>query len=221
MWPERDGNQNPGMKPLVAISATLIVLVVIWMGYDLVRSRSCEELLEQSTPNLHASLAFLEAKGEIALGRAQVKALSDGAEKLNAQFKGCCISRQKNYISDDEYEGCLRRAQAYDGKVRDVKKNVEQAEQAIGSRDPGHATQYAERAQEMARIALGAVIAVEPAPPLVTAPPTAAPKTDAAIGGGPRPSGGAETDANDDHVSRHRDVGAPRAHDAARDASVE
>jgi hypothetical protein len=187
MWLERMGNQKAVMKPLVFIAAALTVLVVIWIGYDLLRTRSCEELLEQSTPSLHASLAFLQTKGEIALGRTQVKALSDGAEKLNAQFKGCCISRQKKYISDDEYEGCLRRAQAYEGKVREVKNNVEQAQAAKAARDPNRATQYAERAQEMAQIALNSVIAIEPAPPVVTVPPNVLPKTDAAIGGGPHP----------------------------------
>jgi hypothetical protein len=188
------------VKPLLVISATLIVLVVIWIGYDLVRSRSCEELLEQSTPSLHASLAFLQSKGEVTLGRTQVKALAEGADKLNAQFKGCCVSRQKNFITNDEYESCLRRAQAYEGKVRDVKKSVEQSRDATESRDPNRANAYAARAQELARIALGSVVAIENAPPVATSPPSAFPpatsqRADAAIGGGPRPSAEPPIDA--------------------------
>jgi hypothetical protein len=202
------------MKPILVIAATMIVLVVIWVGDDLLRTRSCEELLEQSTPSLHASLAFLQAKGEVTLGRTQVKALAEGADKLNAQFKGCCVARQKNYIGAQEYASCLRRAQAYEGKVREVQKSVEQSREATASRDPNRATQYAERAQEMARIALGSVIAIEPVP--LPPVPTATPKPDAAIGGGPRNADEDVSDAADDRHAREHD-----ASSHARDAHEE
>jgi hypothetical protein len=206
------------VKPLLVISATLVALVVIWISYDLVRSRSCEELLEQSTPSLHASLAFLQSKGEVTLGRTQVRALAEGADRLNAQLKGCCVSRQKNYIGNDEYESCLRRAQAYEGKVRDVKKSVEQARDATASRDPNRANEYAARAQELARIALGSVIAIENAPPVATSPPSTFPpatsqRSDAAIGGGPRPSVEPETDAAEERA-RQREAGHEHVPDA-------
>jgi hypothetical protein len=215
MWTEGTRNQDTVMKPLIVIAATLTVLVVIWISYDLLRTRTCEELLEQSTPTLKTSLAFLDAKGEIALGRTQVKALSEGAEKLNAQFKACCVSRQKNFISSSEYGNCLRRAQAYEGKVRDVKQNVEQAQAAKASRDPNRESQYAERAQEVARIAIGTVGVAQPTPPAVTVPPRVWPRTDAAIGGGPRNA--PEPDAGD-HVTR--DAGA-RVPSGEFDASLD
>jgi hypothetical protein len=204
------------MKPIVVIGAMLTFLAVVFIAYDFVRMRSCEALLEQSTPTLHANLAFLQAKGDIALGRTEVKALSESAERVNAQLKACCISRQKKYIGNAEYESCLRRAQAYEGRVREVKKNVEQAQAASASRDPGRASQYAARAQEMARIALGTVISVEP-PAALSFPPTVPRRPDAAIGGGPPPSEH-EPDAAADHAGKG-DAAHEEPRDTARDAS--
>jgi hypothetical protein len=194
------------MKPVVYFVASVTVLVVIWIAYDLVRSRSCEQLLEQSAPSLRTSIGFLNAKGEIALGRTQIQALSEGADKLNVQLKACCISRQKQYISDAEYKSCLQRAQAYEGRVREVKKNVEQAQTAKASREPDRAAQLAERAQELARIALGSV-ATGAMPPAASSPPFAPPKTDAAIGGGPQPP----------DAEAELDASAPKIRDAERD----
>jgi hypothetical protein len=201
------------MKALAYFAVSVTVLVVIWITYDLVRSRSCEQLLEQSAPSLRTSIGFLNAKGEIALGRTQVQALSEGADKLNVQLKACCISRQKQYISDSEYKSCLQRAQAYEGRVQEVKKNVEKAQAAKASREPDRAAQLAERAQEMARIALGTV-AGGATPPPTTAPPILPPKTDAAIGGGPPPDAEVELDASAPKIrDAERGVEQERPHD--------
>ncbi len=211
------------MKPIVVIGAMLTFLAVVFIAYDLFRMRSCEALLEQSAPSLHANLEFLQAKGDIALGRTQVQALSEGAERMSAQLKVCCVSRQKKYIGNAEYESCLRRAQAYEGRVREVKKSVEQAQTATAARDPSRATQYAERAQEMARIALGTVISGELAP-MLSVGPIVPPRADAAVGGGPlfpehEPDAAGHVDAG--HVAHEHDAESEERRSPARDGSLD
>ena len=225
------------MKPVTLISALLLVFVVTWFAYDyFARRTSCEAVFEQSAPSLKTSLGFIDAKGEVTIGRQQVQALGESSQKLGLTLRNCCIAHRSGTIGDGEYRACIGGAKNYEAKVRDVKNDIEQSQAAAGKRDTERAAQYAARAKRVVEVAIGAV-EVLPVPlpssivppsslPTAAAPPSAAPsalspitgavlRVDAAVGGGPRSP--ADSDAATGRGRDTPDAGHGSNHDAGRE----
>ena len=154
--PERSHDHS--MKPVTVISALLLVFVVTWFVYDYYSRRtSCDAVFEQSAPSLKANLGFIDAKGEVTIGRQQVQVLGESSQKLALTLRNCCIAHRSGRIRDSDYRACIGGAKNYEARVRDVKNDIERSQAAAGERDADRAAQYATRAKRVVEVAIGAV----------------------------------------------------------------
>jgi hypothetical protein len=80
-------------KTIVAISASVVLLVAIFLAYQVIESRMnpCEGIFQQSSVSLGTKLDIVKAKGEFVIGREKIQDLTEQSQLMAINLKSCCI----------------------------------------------------------------------------------------------------------------------------------
>ena len=89
------------------------------LAYLLLASRrtQCDTIFEQTATRVGGNLDIIKNKGELFVGREQVQALTEGAQKVGLHLKSCCLSQQTGNMNHDEFQDCVNGAKDYESKV--------------------------------------------------------------------------------------------------------
>jgi hypothetical protein len=137
---------------LIVIATTIVVIVLAY--FLLARPRTqCDVIFEQTATRVGGNLDVIKNKGEFFVGREQVQALTDGAQKVGLHLKSCCLSQQTGKMTPDQFQNCINGAKDYESKVLLVTNLINEAQAA---KDQGN-TQLAEQKAGQAREAASAV----------------------------------------------------------------
>ena len=138
-------------KPLVIVALSAVVLVIVYLAYDLLRPR-CESIFEQTATNLGGNIEFIKTKGEIFVGREKVQELAEGSQKVALHLKTCCVAQRSGAMTPEQFQGCMNGAKDYENKIQQVSSIIGEAQTA---KDQGN-QQLVEQKTAQAREAVGA-----------------------------------------------------------------
>jgi len=137
---------------LIVIAAAVVTIV---LAYLLLAGRrtQCDTIFEQTATRVGGNLEIIKNKGELFVGREQVQALTEGAQKVGLHLKSCCLSQQTGNMTHDEFQDCIKGAKDYESKVLLVTNLINEAQAAKNQGNEELAQQKAGQARE----AVGAV----------------------------------------------------------------
>ena len=137
---------------LIVIAAAVVTIV---LAYLLLAGRrtQCDTIFEQTATRVGGNLDIIKNKGELFVGREQVQALTEGAQKVGLHLKSCCLSQQTGNMTHDEFQDCIKGAKDYESKVLLVTNLINEAQAAKNQGNEELAQQKAGQARE----AVGAV----------------------------------------------------------------
>jgi len=140
---------------LVVIATTVVVIV---LAYLLLAGRrtQCDTIFEQTATRVGGNIEVIKNKGELFVGREQVQALTEGAQKVGLHLKSCCLSQQSGNMTPDQFQNCVNGAKDYESKVLLVTNLISEAQAA---KDQGN-EQLAQQKAAQAREAASAVASV-------------------------------------------------------------
>ncbi len=140
---------------LIVIAATVVMIV---LAYLLLAGRrtQCDTIFEQTAARVGGNLDVVKTKGEFFVGREQMQALTDGAQKVGLHLKSCCLSQQTGKMTSDQFQNCINGAKDYESRILLVTNLINEAQVA---KDQGNA-QLAEQKAGQAREAASAVTSV-------------------------------------------------------------
>jgi len=143
------------MKKQARLVVLAVAVVVIVLAYLLLAGRrtQCDTIFEQTATRVGGNLEVIKSKGELFVGREQVQALTDGAQKVGLHLKSCCLSQQSGKMSADQFQNCINGAKDYESKVVMVTNLINEAQAA---KDQGN-QQLSEQKAGQAREAASAV----------------------------------------------------------------
>ena len=138
-------------KPLVIVALTVVVLVIVYLAYDILRPR-CDSIFEQTSTKLGGNLEFIKTKGELFVGREKVQELTEGSQKVALHLKTCCVAQRSGVMSTEQFQGCINGAKEYESNIQQVSNLLGEAQTA---KDQGN-QQLLDQKSAQAREVVGA-----------------------------------------------------------------
>lgn len=116
-------------KKLIAL---VIVATFLIIGLFVVLNRSghCDGIFEQAAPQLKVKLQLLKTNGEWVIGKEKLQQIADNSQKVALHLKTCCILRDGNSISAEQFQVCVNGAKEYDAKIGQITDIVAEAQAA-------------------------------------------------------------------------------------------
>jgi hypothetical protein len=138
------------MKKQMKLMVIAAAVVTIVLAYLLLAGRrtQCDTIFEQTATRVGGNLDIIKNKGELFVGREQVQALTEGAQKVGLHLKSCCLSQQTGNMTHDEFQDCINGAKDYESKVLLVTKLINEAQAAKNQGNEELAQQKAGQARE-------------------------------------------------------------------------
>ncbi len=105
-----------------AMGATLALLAVVYLGYDLAKGRlsPCEAVYQQTSVGLKTRIKFLKTEGELELGREQLTDLDERAQMAALNLKTCCTVLDAGRLDPEQFLQCKGSARAYELQLADI-----------------------------------------------------------------------------------------------------
>ena len=155
---ERDSNGEPKdklRKRLILFSALVGALAVpplIYFVYDLVRTSlsPCESIYQQAAVSLKTKVKFVEAEGEVHVGKDKVDELSERAQMTALNLKACCTVLDAGRLDPEQFLQCKGSARQYQA---DLDRVVTLVKQAVAA----EAEQLGDKVEQTARELTGAI----------------------------------------------------------------
>lgn len=128
------------LTPLLAVSGTLLAMVLVYIGYDytVMRAAPCETIFRQSSLGLSTKISFLKTVGQVSIGREQLVDLGERAQMAALNLKTCCTVLDAGRLNPEQFLQCKAKARAYDTKLEEISEVVERsapAKQAGASKE--------------------------------------------------------------------------------------
>lgn len=121
-------------SPIVILSVTIVVLAITYLAYDLLKTRQnpCESLFEQTTTNLQGNLEIIKQKGSIRIGNEKTQELTAKAQNIALVLKTCCLLRENNKLSSDDFLRCKDLSEKSEKQVTEISSciNKDKVDQA-------------------------------------------------------------------------------------------
>ena len=119
-------------KNYLIISATIVLLVIVFLIYKLVSTKDepCGGIFQQTAVQLTSSLKVLQHIGSVTVGDQKIQDLTEAAQIVALNLKTCCIMNMKNKISGEQFLQCQQIGDTYNKQVNELSKNIDAAEQA-------------------------------------------------------------------------------------------
>lgn len=121
-------------KPMIAVVAALVVIVIVFLALPYVFSSPCEKIFEQTSLTLSTKLDPINAKGEVLIGREKLQNLSDHSEMMAMTLKTCCIAHHEGRLGNDEFLSCN---QSFKDVETDLAKVVTSLDEAARAKQEG------------------------------------------------------------------------------------
>ena len=121
-------------KPMMAIVAALVVIVIGFLVFLYVFSSPCEKIFEQTSLTLGTKLDPITAEGEVLIGREKLQNLSERSEMMAMTLKTCCIAHHEGKLSNDEFLSCN---QSFKNLETDLAKAVTSLDEAAKAKQAG------------------------------------------------------------------------------------
>lgn len=119
------------MKKVYIIPATIVLLAIAFLLYELFNQKSpCEKVFQQTTVQLTSSLKVLQQTGSISIGEQKIQDLTEAAQVVALNLKTCCIMNMSHQITSEQFLKCQQVGDQYKQQVDDLSKNVDKAGQA-------------------------------------------------------------------------------------------
>jgi hypothetical protein len=120
-------------KSLITVPIAIIVLVVAYLMYDLVKpslTSPCESIFQQSSISLKSNLEIIRSKGEIFIGPEKIQDLTGRAQTVSLNLKTCCVMSQGGKLSSEEFLKCKSEGERYQGQMENFAQQVDSAAQS-------------------------------------------------------------------------------------------
>jgi len=116
-------------KTLVAISAAIVILVALFLGYQAFESwmSPCEGIFQQSALRLNTKLEIVKAKGELVIGRQKIQDLTERSQQMALNLKSCCIAAGHTM---SEFLHCKDGFDRYEASINKVTDSLIETETA-------------------------------------------------------------------------------------------
>ena len=118
--------------PLIGVGSVLIIIVVLYFGYDVMSARAspCETIFRQTTLRLSTKIGFLKTRGEVQIGREPLTELTERAQMTALGLKTCCTVLEAGRLNPEEFLQCKSSARAYEARIDNIVSTVEQVAEA-------------------------------------------------------------------------------------------
>lgn len=136
-------------KPVIAIVAALVVIVIGFLVVPYVFSSPCEKIFEQTSLTLGTKLDPITAEGEVLIGREKLQNLSERSEMMAMTLKTCCIAHHQGKLSNDEFMSCN---QSFKNFETDLTKAVTSLDEAAKAKQEGKVDVVNKKIEDINRI---------------------------------------------------------------------
>ncbi len=115
-------------RTVVSLTGMAVLIVLGYFGYDLMKDvvSPCETIYEQTATRLGTKVEFLQAKGEIHIGKKQLQILPQAAQVTALNLKTCCIVLDEGKLDAEQFLQCRTAAQNYESAIDLGVKKVEE-----------------------------------------------------------------------------------------------
>jgi hypothetical protein len=115
--------------PIAAMGATLALLAVVYLGYDLAKGRMspCEAIFQETSVGLSTRIRFLKTEGELQIGRERLTDLDDRAQMAALNLKTCCTVLDAGRLDPEQFLQCKGSTRAYAARLADIADLVRKA----------------------------------------------------------------------------------------------
>jgi hypothetical protein len=117
------------LLPIGALAGLLVVMVALYLGYDLVTARltPCEAIFRQTALSLSTKMKFLKTEGQVQVGRAPLVELDARAQMTALNLKTCCAVLDAGKLDPEQFLQCKSKARDYEARIEDVVAIVQAA----------------------------------------------------------------------------------------------
>jgi hypothetical protein len=127
-------------KALVTASVLVVVVVIAYLAYNLMRPRvaPCETIFQQTSLKLTTSLKLVQSNGpEVSIEEGKIQDLTERAQMSALNLKTCCIVLEGGKLSSEQFLRCKDDAERFGAQVEKVAATVDEARAAKqqGKRD--------------------------------------------------------------------------------------
>ncbi len=118
------------LTPLLAVSGALLVIVLVYLGYDYtaMRAAPCEAIFRQTSLGLSTKISFLRAEGQVSIGQEPLVELGERAQMAALDLKTCCTVLDAGRLNPEQFLQCKAKARSYDAKLQEISEVVERSE---------------------------------------------------------------------------------------------
>lgn len=111
------------------VGATLVLLAVAYLGYDLAIARlsPCETIFRETSVGLSTRISFLRTESELQIGREQLIELDERAQMTALNLKTCCTVLDAGRLDPEQFLQCKGSARTYQARLEDIADLVRQA----------------------------------------------------------------------------------------------
>jgi hypothetical protein len=139
------------MLPL-AIVAALVLAVGAYLFYDRAQP-ACEGIYQQTALRIGGQVETIAAKGGLVMGREQIQALTEGAQKVGQHLRTCCAVLDAGRISGEQFQTCVAGAGQYEARLAQVASAVEQVSDARSAGQEAVAAQKTDQLEGLVDLA--------------------------------------------------------------------
>jgi hypothetical protein len=120
-------------KALITASVLVVVVVVAYLAFYLVRGRvvPCETIFQQTSLKLSSSLNLVRSRGpEVSIEEGKIQDLTERAQMSALNLKTCCIVLEGGKLSSEQFLRCKDDAERFGAQVEKVAATVDEARAA-------------------------------------------------------------------------------------------
>ncbi|MFQ5674423.1 MAG: hypothetical protein ACE5G1_00880 [bacterium] len=131
-------------KALIILPIALVVLVVAYLVYDLVKpslTSPCESIFQQTAVSLKSNLEIIKSKGGVFVGREKIQDLAERAQMAALNLKTCCIMSESGKLNAAEFLKCKSNVEQYLLQMDVFAQQIDAARQAKQAGDKTLAAQ--------------------------------------------------------------------------------
>ncbi len=115
-------------RTAAGLTGMAVLIVLGYFGYDLMKGviSPCETIYEQTATRLGTKVEFLQAKGEVHVGKKQLQVLPKVAQVTALNLKTCCIVLDEGKLDAEQFLQCQTAAQNYESTIDSAVEKVEE-----------------------------------------------------------------------------------------------
>ena len=135
-------------KSLLIIPITVIILVIAYLAYDLLKPKinPCEGIFQQTSLRMGSKLEIIKAKGEVFIGSEKIQDLTERSQMTALNLKTCCIGFDNNKLTAEEFLRCKENVAHYETKIEKLVTYINEAQVA---KERGKADIYNEKVRQI------------------------------------------------------------------------